>query len=77
MVVSHNYSVRKVVYVEMWAPVSCSYIAVQVMCVVRKHDACESEGKGFQSCVSPAVLYGAETWAITRGQEARLEQMRR
>ena len=67
MVVSHNYSVRKVVYVEMWAPVSFSHIVVQVMCVVRKHDACESEGKGFQSCVQPSSL----VWCRNLGNNER------
>ena len=74
MVVSHNYSVRKVVYVEMWAPVSFSYRAVQVLC--DRRPPVNLEGKVFRDVVSPALLYGAETWAITRGQEARLEQMR-
>ena len=27
----------------------------------------------FTTVVRPTLLYGAETWAITRGQEARLE----
>ena len=32
-------------------------------------------GKGLQKLwsVRPALLYGADTWATTRGQEARLE----
>ena len=31
------------------------------------------KGKVYKSVVRPALLYGAETWATTRGQEARLE----
>ena len=31
------------------------------------------KGKVFKTVVRPALLYGAETWATTRGQEARLE----
>ena len=31
------------------------------------------KGKVYKTVVRPAVLYGAETWATTRGQEARLE----
>ena len=30
-------------------------------------------GKVYKTVVRPALLYGAETWATTRGQEARLE----
>ena len=31
------------------------------------------KGKVYTTVVRPAMLYGAETWATTRGQEARLE----
>ena len=31
------------------------------------------KGKVYKTVVSPALLYGAETWATTRGQEARLK----
>ena len=31
------------------------------------------KGKVYKTVVSPALLYGAETWATTKGQEARLE----
>ena len=31
------------------------------------------KGKVYKTEVRPALLYGAETWATTRGQEARLE----
>ena len=31
------------------------------------------KGKVCKTVVRPALLYGAETWATTRGQEARLE----
>ena len=31
------------------------------------------KGKVYQIVVIPALLYGAETWTTTRGQEARLE----
>ena len=30
-------------------------------------------GKVYKTVVRPALLYGAETWATMRGQEARLE----
>ena len=33
----------------------------------------ETEGKVYKTVVRPALLYGAETWATTRGQEARQE----
>ena len=41
--------------------------------VVLHEDAGETEGKVYKTVVRPALLYGAETWATTRGQEARLE----
>ena len=31
------------------------------------------KGNVYRTVVRPALLYGAETWATTRGQEARLE----
>ena len=31
------------------------------------------KGKAYKTVVRPALLYGAETCATTRGQEARLE----
>ena len=31
------------------------------------------EGNGYNTVVRPALLYGVESWATTRGQEARLE----
>ena len=31
------------------------------------------KGKAYKTVVRPGLLYGAETWATTRGQEARLE----
>ena len=31
------------------------------------------KGKAYKTVVRPALLYGAETWATSRGQEARLE----
>ena len=31
------------------------------------------KGKVYKTVVRPALLYGAETWATTRGREARLE----
>ena len=31
------------------------------------------KGKVYKTVVRHAMLYGAETWATTRGQEARLE----
>ena len=31
------------------------------------------KGEVYKTVVTPALLYGAETWATTRGQEARLE----
>ena len=31
------------------------------------------KGKVYKTVVRPALLYGAETWATTRGQEARLK----
>ena len=30
-------------------------------------------GKVYKTVVRPSLLYGAETWSTTRGQEARLE----
>ena len=33
----------------------------------------EVKGKVYKTVVRPALLYGAETWATTRRQEARLE----
>ena len=35
------------------------------------------KGKVYKNVVRPALLYGAETWATTRGQEARLVRMLR
>ncbi len=31
------------------------------------------KGEVYKTVVTPALLYGAETWATTRGQESRLE----
>ena len=31
------------------------------------------KGKVYKTVVRPALLYGAVTWATTRGQDARLE----
>ena len=31
------------------------------------------KGMVYKTVITPALLYGAETWAKTRGQEARLE----
>ena len=31
------------------------------------------KGKVYTTVVRPTLLYGAETWATTRGQESRLE----
>ena len=31
------------------------------------------KGKVYKTIVTPALLYGADTWATTIGQEARLE----
>ena len=31
------------------------------------------KGKVYKTMIRPAMLYGAETWATARGQEARLE----
>ena len=31
------------------------------------------KGKVYKTVVRPALLYGAETWATTRGEESRLE----
>ena len=31
------------------------------------------KGKVYKNVVRPALLYGADNWATTRGQEARLE----
>ena len=31
------------------------------------------KGEVYKTVFRPALLYGAETWATTRGQEARLE----
>ena len=31
------------------------------------------KGKVYKTVAKPALLYGAETWVTTRGQEARLE----
>ena len=31
------------------------------------------KGMVYKTVIAPALLYGAETWATTRGQEARLE----
>ena len=31
------------------------------------------KGKVYQTMVRSALLYGAETWVTTRGQEARLD----
>ena len=36
-------------------------------------DSRETEGKPLQTVVGAALLYGTETWATTRGQEARLD----
>ena len=33
----------------------------------------KQKGNVYKTVVRPALLYGAETWATTRGQEARLE----
>ena len=43
--------------------------------VVWQENASETEGKSLKKkkLVRPVMLYGAETWATTRGQEARLE----
>ena len=48
--------------------------------VMWQEDASETEGeKVYKTVVKPPLLYGADTWATTRGQEARLEvnEMRR
>ena len=34
------------------------------------------KGKVYKTVVRPALLYGDETWATTRGHEARLESKR-
>ena len=31
------------------------------------------KGRFYKTLVRPSMFYGAETWATTRGQEARLE----
>ena len=41
--------------------------------VVRQEDASEAEGEVYKTVVRQALLYGAETWARTRRQKARLE----
>ena len=38
-----------------------------------QEDASEAEGKVYKTVVRPDLLYGAETWATTGRQEARLE----
>ena len=41
---------------------------------MRQEDARESEGKCVYECiVRPALLYGAESWETTKGQETRRE----
>ncbi|XP_023243446.1 uncharacterized protein LOC111641505 [Centruroides sculpturatus] len=35
--------------------------------------SCNLKGKLDKSVVRPAMLYGAETWAITRAQERKME----
>ena len=41
--------------------------------VVPQEDASETEGKGVQNGGQTSPLNGAETWATTKGQEARLQ----
>ena len=41
--------------------------------VVRQENEREDQGEGYKTVVRPAVVYGAETWALKKAQEKKLE----
>ena len=49
-----------------------------VWSVVRQENEREDQGKLYRTVVRPALMYGAETWALKKAQEKKLEvaQMR-
>ena len=44
-----------------------------VWSVVRQENEREDQGEGYRTVVRPALLYGAETWALKKAQEKKLE----
>ena len=40
-----------------------------VWSVVRQENERENQGKGVRTVVRPALMYGAETWALKKAQE--------
>ena len=41
--------------------------------VVRQENERENQGKVYRTEVRPALMYGAETWALKKAQENKLE----
>ena len=44
-----------------------------VWSVVRQENEREDQGEGVQNRVRPALMFGAETWALKNAQEKKLE----
>ena len=44
-----------------------------VWSVVRQENEREDQGEGYKTVVRPALVYGAETWALKKAQEKKLE----
>ena len=40
-----------------------------VWSVVRQENECEDQGQVYRKVVRPALMYGAETWALKTAQE--------
>ena len=40
---------------------------------MRQETECEDQGKAYRTVVRPALLYGADTWALNNSQENKLE----